>query len=56
MVMTQGELDQLPVTPAQFTLGQTSIWWREGETVVRYTGRWSLYGDEVEIRKIAVKS
>ena len=44
--MGQSEFDALPTTQQPtWTFDTVPTWWREGQTIVRYTGRWSPYGD-----------
>ena len=55
--VTQAAFDALPTTAQPLgPEGAGSAWWREGDRIVRYTGRWGLYGDEVTSRQLWVVS
>lgn len=52
MEITREAFDALPTRQQPLnTDGSGSAPWREDDRIVRFTGRWSLYGDEVEIRQ-----
>lgn len=55
-IMTEADRDALPTRPQAFdpSLG-ASPWWREGETIVRRTGRWGPY-EEHETRHIVLEA